>query len=336
MTDENQENNIEGSEIKKFQDGDNESIVTPNLEEYKVEKPSFMSWLVIFGIALLSNLVWKLFVPISIVTLFILLLAISFIGIIFWSFIGKFIATRLLIYPITKLAEANKNKRPNSKISKVNFILRSIFLLIGIKINKDYNYYLERQAYHTSVSNLKEFLFHKLVDTISSSLGLSFLIITAVKPFLENWNEAMMISLVIFLMSPLLTGLIIPTFWIIYDTRIKYIKPDNDIRSLGDDVRRGFLNKFLGFSGFLAAINFLLDVLPSHPALSRFTGHTLSNLIFFLISLLILLLIIVFILGINVFTAAFYLSYYHSKKVNEFRKRLSEIVPIADTEVIKE
>ncbi|MHA1303917.1 MAG: hypothetical protein ACTSQE_11715 [Candidatus Heimdallarchaeaceae archaeon] len=301
-----------------------------SIDQFSIIRPTKFKWLIIISISFFCNFIWT-FLNIKFLALLILVSSIIVIATIFWGFFGKWTTNKLVIESLEKLYQ---EKQEIGKIEKRSLgLFRRMFLrFIGLKIQTDYHYYIEKEGYQRDLNKLKNLLTSKLVDTISASLGVGFLVITFIKPFITTWEEAMIIAVITLLSTPVISGIVVPTFWLIKDTRVKYVRDNHDILSLEEDIRKGFLNRFLGFSGFITGLNFLLQVLPLHPDFNLGTG-IFASLGIFLISVFILLVLTILLAGMNLLIAVIYLIKYHESRVNEFRERISKMLPIGESTV---
>jgi len=288
-------------------------------EQFLIKKPSVFRWIIVFLITLGSNLLWVALTEIPLMLLLFVVGGVITISIFFWSVTGQWSVRILVLKNIERIS-----------VGKMGFFLKYSMKFLGMHFDKKNKYFLERTSYFRDYNNIKELFYDRLLDPVSSSLGLGFLIITFVKPFITTVPQAMIIANFVLLTTPLLAGFIIPFYWIIKDSRIRYINEKNDIFKAEENIKKSTLNKFLGFSGFVAGINFLLESLPEHPAFANVN----STLVLFILSVIVLLFISLIVAGINLFVATVYLTTKHQKLVNELRNKITNFIPVGETNVL--
>lgn len=288
-------------------------------DQFTIKKPSVFKWIIVVFITLGSNLLWVALTEIPLTLLLVVVSGVIFFSIFFWFITGQWSVRILVLKNIKRI-----------HVGKMGFFLKYSMKFLGMHFDKNNKYFLEKISYLRDYNSVKELFYDRLLDPVSSSLGLGFLIITFVKPLITTVPQAMIIANIVLVTTPLLSGFIIPFYWVIKDSRIRYINEKNDVFKAEENIKNSTLNKFLGFSGFVAGINFLLESLPEHPAFA----HVHSTLVLFILAVIILLFISLIIAGINLFVATVYLTTKHQKLVNELRKKITNYIPVGETRVL--
>lgn len=264
-------------------------------------------------------------------------LIVTIISIILWNKVGQ----KVLDYTILNgLIIHNQNRKVQYQQNEENILTtitkyRSlIYFLLGIDFSTKKQFYLEPILIDTDLNNLKKILRRRLVDVVSACTGISILIGIALRFQFSNLEPGglLWLSLIIINVSPILVCWFIPVIWTIEDSRIKAVDHNNHVYDLATELRKGFLNRFLGYSGVFAGLAFLIDVLPELEE-GGFVEATSSQL--YIGAMFVLVIILLLISGTVFFITVYYLNKYHKFKVINLRKELSNFIPFGITLVRK-
>jgi hypothetical protein len=166
-----------------------------------------------------------------------------------------------------------------------------------------------------------------MYDLITSSLSISILIAIIIQlseP--SSFFLGFMIGAFVILCSPIFTAWITPVVWAIEDTRIKFIRKNNDVYQLSERMRRSILHRFFSLSAFITGIIFFSDLFEG------FFGDSLTirqTILLYLMSLGVLLVVIILLSGSSFLVGTLYLTLFHEKNVNELRDNLSHFLKYA-------
>ena len=207
-------------------------------------------------------------------------------------------------------------------------------MIFKINVEPETQYYLEEEAFDLNVGSVREFAQKKMFDLLTSTLGIGFLIAAIINfsgP--KSIFSGFMSGFVVILSSTIFVAWITPVIWTIRDSRIMFIRNNNESHSLAERMRRSVVSRLFSVSAFIAGISFLMDIFESMNVI-RVSDPILHNILLFLTALGALLLIIVLISGTTFLVGTIYLSTYHERNVNKLRDELSEVIKFAQTNAI--
>jgi len=308
---------------------------------FDITNPSKFRWILIIGIALILNIEWiNATGGFGIVISFCVIIIASY----FWSKIGFMILSKTVIREFNDFnLEFGQKKSRNNQVSigRSNLILRIFGTILlrfsGFRLSKFNEYYLEAEVKDVEIGNFKDFLRLRLLDVVSSCLGLSLLVGVSLRYLLPYINKTFFIGftadeLIVFLfysvaMSPLFVFWLIPVIWVFEDAQLRTVDIDKGVDSdeLIIKVRRGLLSKLLGWGGLLTGLIYLADLSTD------LYGSDVSIVFKYSWALFILIWFLLTVTGTAYLTTVIYLARFHEKNVNEFRKLLSRIIPVGVT-----
>ena len=307
--------------------------------KFDIKKPSKIRWIVIIGIALILNIEWiNATGGFGIIISFCVIIIASWL----WSKVGFMILSKTVIREFNDFNMQFGHKKSHV-LGRSNPILRifgaTILRLSGFKLSKYNEYYPEAEVKDVEIGNFGDFFRLRLLDVISSCLGLSLLIGVSLRYILPFINESFFIGftafdLIVFLfysvaMSPLFVFWLIPVIWVFEDAQLRTVDIDRGVDSdeLIIKVRRGWLSKFLGWGGLLTGLLYLADLSTD------LYGTDVSIVFKYTWALFILVWFLLTVTGTAYLTTLIYLARFHERNVNEFRNLLSKIIPIGVTVV---
>ena len=270
-------------------------------------------------------------------------LAIVIVPVLAWGEFGSRLASTSIIKYLRKTI---KKKIPGPSEIVMGFPLRTkdIYYLEAYPVDLD----LGSDFTHTKV------FIKRVLEVLFLSMGMSVTISQIVAPFLYSpvittypdmyWNiEEMIIDLTIYLgpFSLLILTFIMPVFWISEDLQAYRVNEYQDAVRLGYYLRTGLLSKILGFFGIILVFNLAQEFatvlllgteeleyseLMSSPELAFQLYYTVA--IWFG-------LIVGMSAGTPFLVTLLYLSFYHSRWVNNVRIKASEFMPLGTMEIEK-
>ena len=297
-----------------------------NKKEYLVIKPTIRTWIIVVAVSLALQIGWFFVIKKATILVFIISGLSIALATVVWGYIGGYVTEKLIVENIEKVVG---KKEKGSKIKKW------LLALVGIRINTEDYYYLEYTPYTIDLNKLGEITKTKMIDVTTACLGIGFLIVTIVKPFVKDIGTAMIVSSLIVLGAPILAGLIVPMVWQLQDMRIKQLKQNHEVINIAEKTRHGALSRILGISGILAGLGFLIDTLPEIFEELEKGPALLTDIRLYLVAILVLAIVTLLIGGTATLVIVIYLAGFHEKKVKRMRKRLEKIIPVGETNAIK-
>ncbi len=316
--------------------------INQEMMRFDITKPSLFRWILIIGIALILNIEWlNATGGFGIVISFCVIIIASWL----WSKIGFMILSKTVIREFNEfnLQFGEKYSETYQKIGRSNPILRVFGTIIlrfsGFRLSKYNEYYLEAEVKDVEIGKFKDFFRLRLLDVVSSCLGLSLLIGVSLRYLLEYINKTFFIGftsldLIVFLfysiaMSPLFVFWLIPVIWVFEDAQLRTVDIDRGVDSdeMIIKVRRGLLSKLLGWGGLLTGLIYLADLSTT------LYGPDVSIVFKYSWALFILIWFLLTVTGTAYLTTVIYLARFHERNVNEFRRLLSKIIPVGVTVV---
>ncbi len=196
-------------------------------------------------------------------------------------------------------------------------------MFFGLYLDPRKDYFIEEEVPDIDMTKIREIIKDRIIDLLSACLAVTVIIGSALRYFLVRSQLTTKEARDIFfgiagistLISPVLVGWLIPVIWTLQDSAIREVTKRNTVRELATNVRNGFLNRLLGFAGFIGGLTLLMDVLP----LIDENGNQLSTVEVFIISLIILFLVVVVIAGPAYLTGLIYFTRNHEENVNKLR-----------------
>ncbi len=309
---------------------------TDDSYNFVVKKPSFFKWISVFFVAIAFHAIWFIIIGNSNVPVF-MISGVIVIGAIFlWKKIGNFVINFIIIDTLNILSNSVKTDDDSQKVrkeGKLKSFGRKIFLsLLGIKLSEDCIYYVEASIKPLEVKGIKTFIKTKLFELLSSCLGIGFILLSLTRFFVKELEVITVLSAIVMLGSPFLVAWLIPLLWTLEDSGLKYIQKDSNSFSISEQIRKGFLRRFLGYSGFLAGLGFLVDIIPRTEDFPQ--NVIISTIWVYIIAVLILLLIAVLVSGPAYLIGIIYLTRNHEKQVNKVRNVMKKMLPVAQTNAI--
>ncbi len=298
-------------------------------ERFRVISPTLFNKLLFISVGLIFLYVSFSFVQFSI--LFVILEIISFIvTLLVWIKISPWIVKTIIIRPmISEHKKSGKN------------ILKSIFYkLIGLRFDYHNTYYIEGKTFDIDGNQPIGVMKDRILSTITSSLSIVFLLIIPYtdKYLLSNQDDAFMVfTYLVFLiiLSPIIAGFIVPVFWFVKDINIRCI----DHRQVSEDaiigIEKGILNRFIGYGGVLAGIDFITKLFVKFPSLSFTNGVWPNPFLLLFDGAIVLVLITIVAIGGIYMIIFYYIFWHHERLVNRLRNEMGTSLPICQTLALK-
>ncbi len=277
-------------------------------------RPNKKSWVfyIIISLSLLGALISSLTYFASENLIF------SLIPLIFWLFIGPIFAER-------RILKAFSSKKLNIANN-----------LIGLKVYKEFDYYLERKAIDFDFKKVSEVVM-RLGELILISLGISLLLSKIITPIItteadlhpvfSNMSD-LIINNTIYITPSSMTVIAFlgPLLWIAEDVHISGIDENPRMIKLHDALRNGFLSKILGFSG-------LALLLAEEYVKLQNSGMVDSLFVFIFIFIWDVIYVLSAISATPFIIGLIYLLTVHENYVNQLRHKLASVIPIGISEV---
>ena len=321
---------------------------------FHVKKPSKKTWIFVALIFFASYGIWYLIIRFlkfpdytpkssDYTILAIILVSVSIlspiIAIFLWNWLGK-IVTQKLVYQTLKIKNQEEHEikaifrkiKKEQHFKKYRFFRVFVTSLFNLNIDPDTTYYLEEETYDLDVSKISFFIRKRLRDMITSSLGISFLIASIVKFSIRSTYTGFLAGSIVILMSPVLISWVTPVFWIIRDSRIRFIRTENDVYDLSDRFRTSIISRLFSVSVILAGVSFFIDIVQL--ATGKFDPSLIASIFMYLGAFAFILIVIILISGISFAVGMIYLTTYHEKNVNKLRDELSEFIKFSQTNAV--
>ena len=321
---------------------------------FHVKKPSKKTWIFVALIFFASYGIWYLIIRFlkfpdytpkssDYTILAIILVSVSIlspiIAIFLWNWLGK-IVTQKLVYQTLKIKNQEEHEikaifrkiKKEQHFKKYRFFRVFVTSLFNLNIDPDTTYYLEEETYDLDVSKISFFIRKRLRDMITSSLGISFLIASIVKFSIRSTYTGFLAGSIVILMSPVLISWVTPVFWIIRDSRIRFIRTENDVYDLSDRFRTSIISRLFSVSVILAGVSFFIDIIQL--VTGKFDPSLIANIFMYLGAFAFILIVIILISGISFAVGMIYLTTYHEKNVNKLRDELSEFIKFSQTNAV--
>ncbi len=321
-----------------------EKPLDPEAMRFDLDKPSFLKWLIIILLGIALNSYWIL------VAGYVIGLIVTCIVVIFSAILWNKIGFRILSKTVMREFDSfNTKYHRNKDLKKQHIDIKSnrllgftgkiILKLIGFELRKENEYYIEAEVNDIHISSIKDIFKLRLKDVLSSCIGLSMIIGFGLKfiilelEYIEYTPDLQFDFIFYFIIvSPIFVFWLIPVIWVFEDAQVRTIEKDAGLNSdvIVDNIRQGILGKLLGYGGILFGITYLMDI-AEELAPEDFAESFLYQLTW---AVIILIFFGFALSGTAYLTSALYLSAFHEKNVNRFRKGLSNYIPIGVT-VIK-
>lgn len=307
---------------------------TMNAEDliFNVKKPGFIKWIQIFFVTILLNFLW-LFTGLLALGLIVIPI-IAVIAQSTWDRMGSWIMEKVVISNFKEWDNEKKNLEGEKNTS---FIVSLIKSLLGLNLLPQNQYYIDANVKDLDVSKIKKVLRSRIVDLLSSCLGIVVLLGTIFRyafayNHLTDQNALTAISRLLFfilIISPIFVGWLTPVIWQIQDAEIREIDDNGVIEDMANKVRRGLISRFLGFAGFLGGLSLMVDLVNRSKEIGDPSFKNLTTIGVYLVALLMFILVLTSVAGTAYYIAMVYLSKHHEEKVNYLRKRLFKYMPLA-------
>ena len=316
-------------------------IIKPTKKTWIISIVIFLSWYVgwFLAIRFLSTASTKSQYNILIISISITSVLSPVLGLFIWKWVCSFVS-RKFIYETLKIKHEKKSEirevmgqlKKEQDMAKFSFFRIFVSSLFGFDIHPDAKYYLEEKTYTIDISSFKSFFSMRLYDLVSASLGIGFLIASIVKYAISDIYVGFLAGSIVLLFSPIFVSWLTPVVWTIKDSRIKYVRVNNQGYELSERIRRSLVSRFFGVSAWIAGLSFFIDLFlelyqVNNPSLA------FSVAIFFL-SLAGVIIVALLAFGTLYLFGLLYHNFFHEKKVNDLRGALSEIIPYAQTNAI--
>ncbi len=302
---------------------------------FRVEHPSIIKWIIISFLSIISVIAWFLLIG-QVNFLPFLISAVTIpVAVFCWNKVGLWSINKIIIGTVENWKNqmnTDKTREPKGEM-KIGFLKQLYLLLLGLRYSKDNKYYFELTIPNRNMKDIRKILSTLMVQVTSACLGVGFLIAILVRPFINSRETALLISVLIIIGAPIFISWLIPLTWTLKDINLKYINSDQEVRTISDDMRKGILSRFLGFSGFLAGMGFLIDTLPAMMGNFNNGAPVISNLLVYIVAIFVLLFIIILIFGTNLLVSVIYITKFHEKRVNDVRAKLCGFIPYGITRV---
>lgn len=312
-------------------------LIEPKIAEaqdikFSVIKPPRLKQIGVFLFAVVLNAMW-IIVPGLIGLSIIVLPIISYFAVKMWNKYTKIILQDYLVNNFRKY----HLKKQGSETGKEHYLYRLIENMMGLSLSQENRYFIEAEIIDVDLRSIRATMKSRIVDLISACLGIVGLIGVILRNSIYiksfNLNLAQFGVLMIFtlIISPILVSWLIPVIWVLRDARIKVINTENHTDNYFEFVRKGFLSRFLGISGFIGLYSVLLEV---SEILAK-TNADFENNIFAINTVALLAFIgsILTIAGTAYFVGMLYLFTKHEDAVNDLRTILSHYIPVGLTSI---
>ncbi|MCG3217024.1 MAG: hypothetical protein KAS63_09895 [Candidatus Heimdallarchaeota archaeon] len=328
--------------------------VSAQKSKFHVIKPSKKTWALLVFIFFGCYIVWYLIIrfldfpdvnlrssdySILAIILVTISLVSPIIAIFLWKWVGRLV-TRKLVYNTLKIQNEHMHeiKKIFSKLKKDEHYKKYSFFraffasLFNFDISPEANYYLEEETHNLDVSKISMFVKSRLFDMITSSLGIGFLLASIVKFSINNTYVGFLSGSLLLLISPILISGVTPVLWLIKDSRIKYIKPENNSFELSDKFRRSIISRFFSITAIFAGVSFFIDIIQLITG--AYEPGLETSIYMYLGAFAAIIIVIILISGVSFAVGMIYLSTFHEKNVNELREELSEFIQFSQTNVV--
>ncbi len=328
--------------------------VSAKESKFHVLKPSKKTWALVVFIFFACYIAWWLMIRFlnfpdvhlrssDYSILAVILVSVSIISpiiaVFLWKWVGRWI-TKKLVYDTLKIQNEHKHeiKKIFSKLKKdehykkYNFLRAFFASLFNINIDPDTYYYLEEETHDLDISRISKFVKARLMHMITSSLGVGFLLASIVKFSINNTYVGFLAGSILLLISPILTSWITPVLWLIKDSRIKFIEPQNDAFELSNKFRRSIISRFFSITAIFAGVSFFIDIIQLITG--AYDPNLETSIYMYLGAFAALIIVIILISGISFAVGMIYLSLFHERNVNVLREELSEFIQFSQTNVV--
>ena len=223
---------------------------------YRISPPSLSNWIVILLLAFILNLSTYLLIN-NVLQAILIVMSITIFSVGSWYYFGfritKLLATKYLI----------------SLDEPPSLIVRLILPLFGLKPHtsqsqvyiEGYTQNLQFRGFGSIFSVLK----NRYFDVLSACFGVSLIILLAIGSVVKLTGESIFVGYIfLLLVSPFLVFWLIPLLWTIEDSGVKEVDPQTRrVWDVGYEIRKGFLSRFLGTAGIIAAFSYILSNIES-------------------------------------------------------------------------
>ncbi|MFW9917405.1 MAG: zinc ribbon domain-containing protein [Candidatus Thorarchaeota archaeon] len=295
--------------------------MTPNEVIFASESPSRRKWAFFIVLALLLDGFWFYATgpAFLVLPLFVILISLAL-----WNIVGRLVNEKVVLARFQQWQnEMNVSPQQNQKLARsptIQYLRLLFYRILGLHLAFDKKYYVEAHIPEQDLLNVRSMFRDRLLDVISASLGISFLIAALLRPFFvdmyENDPDSLLFALeVLVAISPILVCWLIPVIWTLKDSQIRSVDSNQIIRDQAESVGSSVISRFLGIAGIVAGFFYLLDLAPS------FTEE--EAVAIYQWTLLALLQLLFVVTGTTLLLTVVYLSVFHSGNVNRFRKKLA-------------
>ena len=272
---------------------------------FQIQHPSWIGWLEIIIVSMILNSMIFLFFGYGPGIAFVMTM--TFISMFIWDKLGQ----RFIFWVVSKSFDSGNN-----------WFLKQFIKMLGLSI--PVSPYVEGFIPDLKMRKGRELFSvfrERYLDLLSACFGIVLFTLIVIQGFTKLSPEQVFVYFLLsILVSPILVFWIIPLIWTIQDAGVKLVDENRTITNLSDQVRQGFLNRFLGYAGLLATISFLYangeEIFSSIDLVVTSSAEIALTVAFFIIMLILM------IGGVALLTSAFYLQFYHPTLVNKFRQWL--------------
>ena len=254
-----------------------------------------------------------------------------------WANFGHKLTRRILL----KNIERYNNKKSTSWYSK----------LISLKFNQEYKYYIEAEVEDLDLNKIWILFKKKIFYFVFTSIGFSFTIAYIMVSLIgwEFFADEYRLTLIIYIgggllsLGPVMLFWLIPLIWTVENLKIRSIDNMNIINFLEKEIKKSYLEKFIGVAGLVSAHSLLLKFSEFSISINPTTGIPIISDIFklddstlaILMTKFLLFITIFFYFGISFLLCITYLNKHHESFVNNLRYEISKLLPIGITSVRK-
>jgi len=294
-------------------------------EEFIVVRPSPLKWLIALFFASLLNFGMILFFN-SNSLLWGEIILVILLSILSWKFLSPWIYWNLLFRPIHSWT-MNKRKGDAGK-SLGNWIMSLIF---GIDFSSDKTYFIEQYPDSVNLNELYSVFKQRAIPLFGSIVPIAFILVSILYPpsrFVGHGTDILIHVFDMLLLGTFFSFWLMPVTWITKDTGIKTLNSQRSIKAVASNLEKSQLQNLIGIAGFITAIGYILAIYQQLPELSTYGGNwenpglAVIDAIFFLVFLLSTCL------GAIYLGTILYFRFFHQRIVNEFRKRISILLPL--------
>ncbi len=310
--------------------------ITQEKMTFNVSKVPKKRWLLISLFVIITYIQWFVLFQGS---TFILLFFILLFSVLTWNYIGRFTLERIVIKNFENHIKSKENNVLEFQ-GIIGALKKGILMALGLYLDPKKIYFVEAEVPDAEITSTRKILKTRMFDVISASLGMvvllgsgiSFLFFQLLPPKASPITPTIYTGLLFLFTatSPILVSWFIPTLWALQDSSVRSINLEERlIEDVSTSLRNGVFSRFLGLTGLLGGVSLLVSIfsrlVTSNPDSFSLNTKTGDTILIYTLAVFVLFLVILFIIGPAYFVSMLYISKFHSKRVNDLRKRLVEL-----------